>query len=117
MSQRQSREWSREETIQLIGFYECNPCLWDNRHADYKNRNKKSSVLNSIAQEFSTTENEISRKLHNLRSQWQNELKKIKVKKSGSGQDDLYKSNWGYFEALKFLDVGSAPSTDALVST
>ncbi|CAG9793040.1 unnamed protein product [Diatraea saccharalis] len=57
------------------------------------------------------------RELHNLRSQWQNELKKLKIKKSGSGQDDLYKSNWGYFESLKFLDMGSAPSTDALCQT
>ena len=114
MSISKSRDWSREDVIKLIELYECNPCLWDCRNSDYKNRILKSEVCATIAGELSATVEEINRKLHNLRSQWHSEIKKFKIKKSGSGAEEVYKSNWWCFDALKFLDVGNASTSDAL---
>lgn len=42
------------------------------------------------------------------------ELKKIRKKWSGAGTDEVYKSTWPYFNALKFLfPVLSANSTQS----
>lgn len=59
-----------------------------------------------MAAKFETTTDEISRKIHNLRNQFNNELKKVSKKKSGQGTDDLYTSKWPYYKYLLFLQSG-----------
>lgn len=54
-----------------------------------------------------TTE-EISSKIHALRTQFNREKNKEKQSKSGSGTDELYTTKWEYFSSLKFLSVGTA---------
>lgn len=67
------------------------------RSPSYRNQNKKQDALKLIANKFNTDINEISRNLHNLRSQFMQEIKKMKIKKSGAGSDEEYISNWPYF--------------------
>ncbi|KPJ12146.1 hypothetical protein RR48_03893 [Papilio machaon] len=96
------RTWPAEEIKSLISYYESLPELWQVSNPDYKNRVKKSAAVDSLAEQFNTTAFEINRKLHNLRTQFNNELRKLK-KKSGQGTDENYTSNWEYFTSLKFL--------------
>ncbi|KAK4881510.1 hypothetical protein RN001_004829 [Aquatica leii] len=65
--------------------------LWDVKSKVYKDR---------------TTVKDITRKIHNLRNQFINEMKKTAKKKSGQSIDDLYISKWPYFKSLLFLPVG-----------
>ncbi|KAJ8969777.1 hypothetical protein NQ317_016554 [Molorchus minor] len=79
----------------------------------YRDRVKKQKALKFIAEKFDATEAEIQRKLHNLRTQENQEWNKMKKRKSGQGTDDTYNSSWEYFESLKFLvDQNMASGTE-----
>lgn len=113
----EKKVWTNEEIRMLIYFYEENPVLWNVRSPSYRNRNTKQEALKLIATKFNTDVNEITRKLHNLRSQFMQEIKKTKSKKSGAGSDEVYISKWPYFSALKFIErsVDNSETTDNLV--
>lgn len=104
--------WTRDKTIELIEMLESYPELWDNTHKTYRDRIKKQAATMNMATHFSVTFAEITRKLHNLRTQMNNEMRKIKKKKSGDGVDDVvFTSNWEFFNSLKFL-IGGATCSD-----
>lgn len=102
------KEWLKSEIEELILMYQGKPELWDVTTAMYKNRIKKQDALKELADEFSTTTEEIQRKIHNLRNQFSSELKKHKKIKSGQSTDELYVSKWPYYNLLSFLQGGSA---------
>ncbi|XP_067004308.2 uncharacterized protein [Anabrus simplex] len=111
-----SKTWSKEETMELVHMYECHKELWDVKSLGYKNRVKKLRATSVLANHFKTTRGEITRKLHNLRSQMWHELKKIKSRKSGDGSEEVYQSTWPYFDAMKFIISGvpSRPTAESL---
>ncbi|XP_013172745.1 PREDICTED: uncharacterized protein LOC106121578 [Papilio xuthus] len=102
------RTWPAEEIKSLILSYESLPELWQVSNPDYKNRVKKSTAVDSLAEQFNTTAFEINRKLHNLRTQFNNELRKLRKK----GTDENCGSNWEYFTSLKFLMPNIIPGND-----
>jgi hypothetical protein len=65
----EKKTWSKEETEALIGAYESFPEIWDCRHKDYKDREKRSMCWQSIGKVTSTSVAEVQRKVHNLRNQ------------------------------------------------
>jgi len=97
------KEWLKSEIDQLINMYHNKPELWDVKSKD---RVKKRDALDEIATTFETTVKEITRKIHNLRNQFNSEFKKTTKKKSGQGSDELYTSKWLYFKSLLFLQKG-----------
>ncbi len=109
-----SRKWSEEEITTFILKLEMFPALWDVHSAEYRNRNVKQKAL----EEFCMEGAEIQRKLHILRSQYQQELKKTRIKKSGQGIDENYKSSWKHFNSLKFMhpSMTSRQSVNNMVS-
>jgi hypothetical protein len=101
-----NKKWTPQETKDLISEFEESPCLWNVFDKGYKNKDMKAAALKKIALSLGFSVGEIKRKLHNLRCQYTSEEKKTLVKKSGQGASDRYKSQWPYFDMLKFL--GSA---------
>lgn len=95
--------WTREETKLLIERVEEMPELWNISGQTNKDRVKKTAAIESLAEQFHIDSAEINRKLHNLRTQLNNELRKMRQKKSGQGADETYKSSWEYFEMIKFM--------------
>lgn len=79
------------------------PELWNISGQTNKDRVKKTAAIESLAEQFHIDSAEINRKLHNLRTQLNNELRKMRQKKSGQGADETYKSSWEYFEMIKFM--------------
>ncbi|PSN39260.1 hypothetical protein C0J52_18446 [Blattella germanica] len=67
--------------------------LWDVKSPGYKSRNKKINSTKELARHFQTTPAEITRKLHNMRSQMCHELKKIHLKKGEKTEDSSYDGN------------------------
>lgn len=63
------KEWTEEETKELILLYEENEFLWKTNHPDYRNREKKDRMFNELSKSFKSTAKEVQRKLHNLRNQ------------------------------------------------
>ena len=98
-----AKEWTRENTTLLISLWEGIPLLWDISQADYKNRTKRTSAIEQLAQQLNTDAREVNRKLNNLRTQFNNELRKTRKRKSGQGSAELYVSKWGWFNVLQFL--------------
>lgn len=94
--------WSMTDTNQLIFMYENRPELWNVKCKHYKNRMKKQYALNEMAETFSVTIEEVYRKLHNLRTQFNNEIRKGK-KFSDEDNGEVFISRWPYFNQLKFL--------------
>lgn len=94
--------WSMTDTNQLIFMYENRPELWNVKSKHYKNRMKKQYALNEMAETFSVTIEEVYRKLHNLRTQFNNEIRKGK-KFSDEANGEVFISRWPYFNQLKFL--------------
>lgn len=79
---------------------------------------KKQGAFQKLAELFNTSEHEIQRKLNNLRTQLNQEWRKIQKKKSGQGTNELYRSTWEFFDSLKFILAANAhsPTEHNLVS-
>ena len=71
-------EWTRTLTDELIGEYELYPCLWNVHNHEYRDRIRKVEAWKKIAGKFKMEVKEVQRKIHNLRTQFHNELKKQK---------------------------------------
>lgn len=112
----EGKRWNKQEIILLIQCYEESPVLWDETRKDYLDRGQKADAIKQIAEKINATDSEVSRKIHNLRSQLQGECRKMLAKKSGQG-GKVYQSKWEFYEQLKFL-VGRSHRTESnLVST
>lgn len=72
--------WTKIKTKELIEMLQASPELWDTTCKFYKDRVKKNSATTNIAEHFGVSAAEITRKLHNLRTQMNNEIRKIKKK-------------------------------------
>ncbi|CAH1962106.1 unnamed protein product [Acanthoscelides obtectus] len=67
------------------------PCEVSN--PEFKDRTKKQNALQKLADLFNTSTAEIQRKLHDLRTQVNQEWRKIQKRKSA----------WEFFDSLKFI--------------
>eukprot|EP00112_Aurelia_sp_Birch-Aquarium-sp1_P024659 Seg788.15 transcript_id=Seg788.15/GoldUCD/mRNA.D3Y31 product="hypothetical protein" protein_id=Seg788.15/GoldUCD/D3Y31 len=85
------------------------PCLWDVNCKDYKSRDERNKALNEIEDVIGIPPNEIKTKIISLRSQLGREMGKTVKTKSGQSADDLYKSNWAYWDRLQFLQPVMKP--------
>nr|CAH7747645.1 unnamed protein product [Callosobruchus chinensis] len=61
--------WTRGDMCLLIENFELYPEFWNVHTAEFKDRIKKQSALQKLADLFNTSTADIQRKLHNLRTQ------------------------------------------------
>ncbi|XP_072380612.1 uncharacterized protein [Diabrotica undecimpunctata] len=97
------KQWTNDETIELIELYKENSILWRHKRNDHRYRESRDSILKEFSEKFNCSADEIRRKLHNLRNQVSQELRKCSTKKSVNKIDGDFVSRWPYFNALKFL--------------
>ncbi|CAG5047721.1 unnamed protein product [Parnassius apollo] len=82
--------WDDSAVLLLIEKYQENELLWNSRHMDFKNRNKRNDAFRDIAFVFNIASSEIERKLKNLSSHYFREKRKYEEsKRSGSGREDV----------------------------
>ncbi|XP_068917429.1 uncharacterized protein [Tenebrio molitor] len=110
------KSWTKEETYSLISHWELHPELWDVKNKNHKNRLKRQNALKALSTMFITTPTEINRKLHNMRTQFHQELRKMQTKHSGCGSDEAYQSSWEFFRAMSFIccDNSNPKTVDVL---
>lgn len=102
--------WDDSAVLLLIEKYQENEPLWNPRHMDFKNRNKRNDAIRDIASVFNIASSEIERKLKNLSSHYFREKRKYEEsKRSGSGREDVQLSKWFAYKALSFLSDKNAP--------
>ncbi|KAH8264412.1 hypothetical protein KR038_008316 [Drosophila bunnanda] len=111
--------WDRESTIKLIELYENQSVLWDVSSQDYKDKHKKQNAYRAIGEELGKSDDDLKTKIHNLRTQFFQEVRRVKQKKSDQGTSDNHTSKWEFFDALKFIqnDDGNNDKIENLVSS
>ena len=102
-SKKYNKKWEDEEIEKLIDLYEVNPCLWDIFDKSYQKRDEREKALAAIAEELDVQIADIKIKWNAIRGQFGRELNKVKVSKSGQSADDLYVSQWVFWDKLRFL--------------
>lgn len=106
--------WTKEKIFHLIELLEARENLWRLSHPDYKNKIKRAAALAEIGAFLGIPKEAVEKKIHNLRCQYRNEVRKEKRMSSGAGTSDNYLSKWEYLGALKFLYSGSVGEEKSL---
>lgn len=112
-------KWTEETTIIFVEEYLRHECLWNFRCEQYRNKQSKQHAIIELTEKmaipyFGSKEAEL--KIKSIRSTYSQELKKVKgATKSGSGVEDLYKSNLKWFDmlhqALKSVNIAETRLT------
>lgn len=74
--------WDSDITLKFIVLYKNNPCLYDTRHPDYKNKMERQMCINNIVEEMDIPgffNTQCRSKIKNIRSAYCQDLKKIKI--------------------------------------
>lgn len=96
--------WKRSEIILFIQMYESLPELWNSNLCEYKDRDKKTAAVQKMSESFGVSTGAVRRKIHNLRCQYNAEVRKIKKKSADQGVDESQiTSEWKFYEHMKFL--------------
>ncbi|KAL7737466.1 hypothetical protein ACLKA6_007604 [Drosophila palustris] len=109
-SSRQRRKptiWTREKIYKLIELYRESDCLWNHYSELYKNKDCRTKAIERICTSLGITKNDYGKKVHNLRNQFNSELKKYerRLKDTDNGIAALSPKacRWEHFETLMFL--------------
>ncbi|KAM7343124.1 uncharacterized protein ACRADG_010266 [Cochliomyia hominivorax] len=109
MQIRKSSVWSREKINQLIELYKKHECLWNHWHEAYKSKDKRNRAIEDICAKLQVPKFEFGKKIHNLRNQFNTEMKKLeqRIEEAGVSLDDAnamdLRCKWSHFESLMFL--------------
>ncbi|XP_067633819.1 uncharacterized protein [Eurosta solidaginis] len=105
-SRRKSTVWTREKITQLIELYQQHECLWNHYAEDYKHKEKRKKAIDQICSSLLITKMEFGKKIHNLRNQFNSEMKKLerRIEDTGTEKESTIEScRWKHFQSLKFL--------------
>lgn len=112
--------WNSEMTMKLIETLETDcHVLWNSKHTFYKDKFARQAKTEFLADMFGTTVEEINRKIHNLRTQYNNELRKLKKRQEAGIERSAGPapvSGWEYFEAMSFLKPAPSMNESSLMS-
>lgn len=106
-----SAEWKRPALEVLLKLYREHPVLYDMRHPKYYNKTDRQKALNTIIDLLEdhrpgTTSNEILRKIQSMRTQFGQELSKIKRQQS---KGVSYAPTVWWYNYLSFLRIHIRP--------
>lgn len=90
-------EWNRLDIYRLIQEYHSRTLLWDPEDEEHKCRKKRLLALAEISETIGIDQTECEKKMRNLVSQFQREVKKMKT-------DLTYTSKWFAYEPMLFLE-------------
>jgi len=113
-----AKEDEKKFILECIEVYHSLPALWNVKSKDYSSRMKKKKeqyehLLRKYTERFPDADkNQLIKKFNSLRTNFRNELKRIKdSEKSGTGADDVVEPTLWYFEEMKFLIGQEEPCT------
>lgn len=86
-----SIHWVNDTVLELIESYKQHRSLWDPTHGQYRSKTDRKEAFNKISKKIGFSVDEIEKKIHGLRTQFQREHKKPN------------KSPWFAYDALLFL--------------
>ncbi|XP_031329503.1 uncharacterized protein LOC116160451 isoform X2 [Photinus pyralis] len=102
--------WTHEQIGALIDLYKLHPCLYVVKDKNYHNKHARNAALQNIVEDIkhiipSTTEADIQKKFHGLRTTYANERRKyLSSIRSGMGENEVYHPPLWYYDKMDFLD-------------
>ena len=108
-------KWTREATRHLIDFYREEPCLRNVKSVEYRNRDRKATALQKIAEHmnssgWSLSAEDVRKKIDTLRNQHRRDRRHVQQSmKSRAGANDVYIPRLWCYDALSFLNDGDDP--------
>lgn len=114
--------WTSEQNLKFMELYKDRTNLWNRLDPNYRNRDLRKASLEHIRMELGLTDtHEVTRKIKNLRSTYNQEILKIeKSKKNGCGSDEVYKPSIKWFDSMdyimKIINLKEKQTTSYLVS-
>ena len=93
--------WNEETTYKFVMLYKEHECLWNMHSEMYRNKQARQTALNDICANMDIDNFEIQdvrQKIKSIRSTYQQE--QIKVEKSGTGIQDVYKPAVKWFQLM-----------------
>ncbi|XP_016992193.1 uncharacterized protein LOC108053968 [Drosophila rhopaloa] len=110
LTKRQGRQrrkqtiWTRDKIAKLIELYRSSDCLWNHYSDLYKNKDCRAKAIDTICAAVGITKNDYGKKIHNLRNQYNSELKKLERRLEVSESTSAEKiCRWEHFKSLMFL--------------
>lgn len=94
--------WTREKIYKLIELYRASDCLWNHYSELYKNKDCRTKAVDQICTSLGITKDAYGKKVHNLRNQFNSELKKYERRLQENGGKTVA-CRWEHFETLMFL--------------
>ncbi|XP_059050029.1 uncharacterized protein LOC131845028 [Achroia grisella] len=94
--------WSNENVIEFLELLQGEPCIWNPKSTEHKNRNLNLDAWMRIKNNFSLpcSIQDLKRKRNSLLTQYRQYIKKIKDStKIGNGAD-VYKPSWFAFDTM-----------------
>lgn len=98
--------WTREKISKLIELYRESDCLWNHYSGTYRSKECRAKAIEHICESLGITKIDYGKKVHNLRNQFNSELKKLerRLEESGSASPTVEKTcRWEHFNTLMFL--------------
>lgn len=95
-------QWSNDNILQMLELYKQEPCLWDPRTREYKNRSAHFGAWQRIVRRlpFKTTVDEAKKKKNSLMGYYRIHLNRYKKTLALTGGRSVYKTTWFAFELM-----------------
>lgn len=110
-----TRDWEDDEIYSLIELWSQKEHLYNTKHKDYYNRDTRQNSLSLIqfmlaGRGIEATVKRILDKLNNLKNYYGGQKRLVENSKtSGARTDEIYESNWKFFQRLHFLSDAFTP--------
>lgn len=113
-----TQKWKPKQIIQLIKLFKERPCLWNVNVQEYRDKSKRHKELTYIAKEFNVSNEQIKKKLFNMRIQYMHERRKLQRIERETGE--YCKPIWQYYDYLHFIyennnDIEEKPKVYSLI--
>uniref|UniRef100_A0A182JHN1 MADF domain-containing protein n=1 Tax=Anopheles atroparvus TaxID=41427 RepID=A0A182JHN1_ANOAO len=90
-----------EAVLRIIDDYREAPCLWNRKHADYRDTGERKREWQRLGRKHNMSELKMEKKIHNLRTQFTRELKILRDSKKNN--TPLKKRIWFGYHKMLFL--------------
>ncbi|KAF9418816.1 hypothetical protein HW555_004483 [Spodoptera exigua] len=94
--------WSNEESLSFLEHYQMEPCIWNPKDANHKDKKKQADAWIRLAELTGRPVKEIKNKKEILMTTFRKHLKKKRESmRSGAGAEEIYNPTWYAYETME----------------
>ncbi|XP_047503528.1 uncharacterized protein LOC125048730 [Pieris napi] len=94
--------WSNEKSLSFLEHYQMEPCIWNPKDANHKDKKKQADAWIRLAELTGRPVKEIKNKKEILMTTFRKHLKKKRESmRSGAGAEEIYNPTWYAYETME----------------